>query len=662
MSLHLGGVLETGIDVLDINLSDTVILTTENGVFVVTTTGSGGGLVVYRMGSNGQMQVADSQLFPGSLQGAISAQIAIVELGGETLVVFGGDSDDAFGYVLGNNGQLGAMRRVDWSALQEGAAQGAPGALQALALYDGIADLLVGTQVSPGNLVSVQSVSGHAQSFVLTLDSASGQVFSHVMNANGSMSMVGSIGAIDGLALANPTAMQIAEFDSGSYVVIASATGSSLSVVEILTDGSMIPVQQVIDTASTRFANVQDMTLVQDGDHVFVLAVGADHGVSLFRLLPDGHLVFVEAFSDDRSSLLNTPRSISAAMIGDTLHVFIGTQNTAQMVQLQSDHSGLGMVETSSASGADRLTGGALDDILLAGSDNDTLQGGGGNDILSSGVGRSTLTGGAGNDIFVIRAESSTVRVTDFRPGQDRLDLSDLPMLRNIDQLEIVPTATGAIIRFRDVEIIVTSADGGTLRRSDLFPNGLQGPDSMIIVIGEPEPLPGPPDPSDGVELIGGNGHDTLFGDVGPDTLVGNRGNDRLYGLAGNDSLNGGMGHDWLWGNDGNDTVDGGTGNDRLYGGTGNDRLFGHDDNDSLHGELGDDQIFAGSGNDEAFGGSGNDSLWGGTGDDLLNGGDGNDTLWGDAGNDTLLSGDGNDRISGGDGNDRIAGGNGRDL
>ena len=46
------------------------------------------------------------------------------------------------------------------------------------------------------------------------------------------------------------------------------------------------------------------------------------------------------------------------------------------------------------------LTGGAADEILLAGSGNDTLNGGGGADRLIGGGGNDTMTGGAGADVF----------------------------------------------------------------------------------------------------------------------------------------------------------------------------------------------------------------------------------------------------------------------
>ncbi|WP_456239216.1 Ig-like domain-containing protein [Pseudomonas auratipiscis] len=75
----------------------------------------------------------------------------------------------------------------------------------------------------------------------------------------------------------------------------------------------------------------------------------------------------------------------------------------------------------------DHLTGDGNANLLIGGLGNDTLIGGGGNDVLIGGAGNDTLTGGSGNDIFLWQ-QGNTGRdvVTDFTPGSDRLDLSQL--------------------------------------------------------------------------------------------------------------------------------------------------------------------------------------------------------------------------------------------
>ncbi|MET3051181.1 type I secretion C-terminal target domain-containing protein, partial [Pseudomonas alkylphenolica] len=75
----------------------------------------------------------------------------------------------------------------------------------------------------------------------------------------------------------------------------------------------------------------------------------------------------------------------------------------------------------------DNLTGNGTANLLQGGLGNDTLVGGGGNDVLIGGPGNNVLTGGDGNDIFLWQqGNSGHDRVTDFTPGTDRLDLSQL--------------------------------------------------------------------------------------------------------------------------------------------------------------------------------------------------------------------------------------------
>jgi hypothetical protein len=82
------------------------------------------------------------------------------------------------------------------------------------------------------------------------------------------------------------------------------------------------------------------------------------------------------------------------------------------------------------------------------------------------------------------------------------------------------------------------------------------------------------------VWLCGGNDH----GDVHQSILV-------------DAEILGGEGHDLLWGGDGDDDVDGGPGNDKLWGRDGDDRLTGGEDDDVLFGGAGTDAIDGGPGN-----------------------------------------------------------------
>lgn len=74
----------------------------------------------------------------------------------------------------------------------------------------------------------------------------------------------------------------------------------------------------------------------------------------------------------------------------------------------------------------DTLRGGTGNDTLLGGLGNDVLDGGVGDDILNGGAGNDTLTGGLGNDIFRFTDLGGTDTITDFKRGNDRIDLAGL--------------------------------------------------------------------------------------------------------------------------------------------------------------------------------------------------------------------------------------------
>ena len=104
------------------------------------------------------------------------------------------------------------------------------------------------------------------------------------------------------------------------------------------------------------------------------------------------------------------------------------SQGIDTVVSFAASHSLAANVENLilAGGGAQIGMGNALNNLMIAGSGQDRMDGGAGNDILTAGIGGSILTGGSGNDIFVVEKLGALNRITDFRVGEDLLDLRAL--------------------------------------------------------------------------------------------------------------------------------------------------------------------------------------------------------------------------------------------
>ncbi|MED7668656.1 retention module-containing protein [Pseudomonas moraviensis subsp. stanleyae] len=114
----------------------------------------------------------------------------------------------------------------------------------------------------------------------------------------------------------------------------------------------------------------------------------------------------------------------------------------------------------------DSLTGDGNNNVINGGLGNDFLNGGAGDDLLIGGMGNNTMTGGAGADTFQwLKGNSGHDLITDFTPGTDKLDLSQLLQGENAstasldDYLHFTVSGSGASVM---TSIDVSAMAGGT--------------------------------------------------------------------------------------------------------------------------------------------------------------------------------------------------------
>ncbi|KFE33461.1 DUF4214 domain-containing protein [Thioclava atlantica] len=374
------------------------------------------------------------------------------------------------------------------------------------------------------------------QNFILAASASENSLTSLSVDPDGQLTPVGHVDRRDGLYIDTPNSLETATVGGQSYALLGAAGTSSISVVKLGAGGAMSVTDQINDDLATRFSGVTMLETVAMGDQTYVLAGGADDGVSLLTLLPAGRLVQIGTIADGLETALADPRA--AAIIADAtgLDLFVvgdvppeqsleGTGLTQLRVELGPAGLALQL-----ADGGAQATGGDENDQISGGAGDDRISGGAGADILQDGAGSDSLWGGAGKDVFVLDADGRTDWIMDYEPGTDRLDMSSMAWFYTKDALDITSTATGAEIRIGDERVFVQSADGRSLSAEDFQTGDLR--DMWHGVINPPE--------TGNIHREGRHQADFIDGRGGNDTLVGNDGADILQGLGGDDLLNGG--------------------------------------------------------------------------------------------------------------------------
>ncbi len=573
-----------------------------------------------------------------------------------------------------------------------------------------------------GQISDLASVTAYGQTWVLSTSQSGDSIDSYSIDSTGTMTHAGSFGAVDGLGINTPTDLVPVTLEGQPYVVVASAGTSSLSVLRLEADGSLTPVDHILDDLNSRFADTTVLETVTVGDAVFVLAAGSDDGFSLFRLRPDGKLHLLASVADTPTTTLNNISAATMGVDGNVLRIFATSGTEPGMSHFSYDLSALG-TNFIGTSGADTLSGSSLDDMMLGGAGDDTISGGAGNDIIIDGAGNDTLIGGAGADVFTFQPDGVDDTIQDFQRGIDRLDLSQFPLLHDPNALGFVATSFGARLTFQGESIDIRAADGNPLSLADLTANGAFNVDRPALVLGGGTT-------GGGQTQIGNAADNTLVGTNLADILTGNGGDDVLIGGQGGDVLMGGIGFDTasyttatqpitldlmnaaantgdaagdvlssiesIWGSGFADTISGGNTGDTILGKNGSDILNGRGGDDVLDGGYGFDVLNGGAGADTLIGGADTDQasyadattgvhidlahaqrntgegagdsyssiedLGGSAHNDAIYGDGGANTIWGLGGDDWLQGRAGDDALYGGAGNDVLSGGAGADL
>ena len=558
---------------------------------------------------------------------------------------------------------------------------------------DGSLQMVAEYSAGIGAITGMAELTVDGQPFVLAVSASADAIHCFTVGADGTLTQQPGLAANPDLPINAPQAIEIVWVGETPYVVIAASGSSSLTVLQMAPDGSLVPIDHVIDGLATRFANCSVMESFTVHGHTYLVVAGSDGGASLFTMLPDGRLTHVQTLVDTAQASLAHVTDLAVAVSANAATMFAVSGSDPGLSQFSMDIAAIGAVISSNAA---TITGTGQDDILSGGAGANTLNGAAGNDIIVDGLATDTMIGGAGADLFVLTPDGATDTILDFQPGLDRLDLSSYGFVYSADDITITSTSDGAELVIGDEVLVLHTANGQSLTAADFAPGELVNID-RVRVGQAPPPDPNTLHGTAGADMLAaGQGSQTLFGYDGDDMLSGGAGADALFGGAGMDiadyaaaaaavtvnlavpqlnkgdargdvfdeieGIRGSAFGDQLRGDDTANVIYGGAGADKIRGEGGNDQIFGEAGRGILLGGGGDDSINGGGAPDVVVGGSGNDTAIGGGQSDIIAGQHGHDHLLGGSGADRLLGGSGNDRLDGGTGNDQLTGNSGQDV
>lgn len=253
-----------------------------------------------------------------------------------------------------------------------------------------------------------------------------------------------------------------------NFVVMASAGTDSLTVFKASKHGQLTEVFHTMDTRDTRFQDASVLESFEQDGRAFVVAAGSDDGITIFEILPNGHLTLHTVLADDFDTTLANVSTLKIAELDGETILLVGSGSEHGITQFIIDTNSLGGVVEGSRE-RENLVGTPKNDVIYGYGKGDTLDGGDGNDVLDGGKGRDTLTGGAGNDIFIFAPDRRQDVITDFGNGQDRIDLSAFERTNHIEDLRVTPQPFGAVIWAEGEAIRVYSADGQKLMQDDFL-------------------------------------------------------------------------------------------------------------------------------------------------------------------------------------------------
>jgi 6-phosphogluconolactonase (cycloisomerase 2 family) len=358
------------------------------------------------------------------------------------------------------------------------------------------------------------------------------------LGANGSLTNVQNIddGPTNGaLKLKGASSLTSATVGGTTYLYAAGSIDDGISVFKVASNGTLINIQNVADTAALELNGIEGkMAVATVGTSTFLVATGDDdNGLSVFRIGADGRLTNTYNVTDAGALELDNALDAVTAVVGGSTFVFVAGEDDDGLSAFRLTSDGKlantfnvtdnATLELNGAAGlATAVVGGATYLIASGGLDD-------GLSVFS--------VSGTGQLANVFNISDSAARGLNGAQGLTTFALDGETFLavsgRDDDAVSLFQVGSGG--KLTDVTAVFDSAG---LALNGTFYNTFASVGGSPLLIAS-----GFSDNGLSTFEIGG-GADVLTGAASADLLLGLAGNDVLKGLGGADTLKGGSGLD----------------------------------------------------------------------------------------------------------------------
>ncbi|MEI6161357.1 MAG: calcium-binding protein, partial [Roseococcus sp.] len=295
-------------------------------------------------------------------------------------------------------------------------------------------------------------------------------------------------------------------------------TGDASSVGIILQLAVGIPTFSVTGTAPFAILDATDANgmVGNDGDNTITVTAGVDSvngGLGVDRLVVDYHLATGAVTGNSVSNFTEAGgggRSVTITA-GTIEHFTVLTGNGADTLTVGDGDNiiiaGNGANTITAGDGANSVTGGDNADTITVGNGGNMVDGGNGANTMTSGTGNDTILSGNGADTIVTGAGADLITV---RGGADTADAGAGDDLLTVDYGAMVTNVTGGV-------------SGGNLG-TGYVGTLADGVGSSVGFVGV-----------ENFTIITGSGNDSVTTGDGIDVVIGGSGNDTIQTAGGDD-------------------------------------------------------------------------------------------------------------------------------